>query len=390
MTIDAALLDSVLAALVLAVWLLATVELGRGRRAISALASVDPTTLPTPSPRVSVVVAARDEERHIEQAMRSLLALDYPGLELIAVNDRSTDRTGALLDALAASDPRLRVIHVAALPAGWLGKNHALHLAGQAAQGEWVLFTDADVFFAPDALRRAVAHAEASRLDHLVLGPKLIGGSVALRLMMAFFALSFALSIRPWRAREAGRAEHIGIGAFNLVRRRALAAVGFHSRIPLRPDDDLKLGRLLKAGGHAQEFMEGGATVTIEWYRTVWEMVRGLEKNSFPYLEYSVAKALAAIAAIGLLVLWPPLALFLTSGVAFALSLITVLLTLALVAASAVRTVALPAWSALGYPFGGLMMMVTIANSTVRTLLQGGVVWRGTLYPLAALKANRI
>lgn len=379
-----------LAAFTFAVWTVAAVELTRGRARLRRLRDADPATLPRPAPKVSVVVAARDEELHLREAMRSVLALVYPALEIVAVDDRSTDRTGAVLDELAATDPRLRVIHVTELPAGWLGKNHALHLAAQAADGEWVLFTDADVFLAPDTLDRAVAFAEAERLDHLVLGPRPIGGTLGMRTLLSFFALGFALDTRPWRAREPGRPEHTGIGAFNLVRRRVLAELGFHARLPLRPDDDIKLGKLIKDTGHRQEFMEGGDAVTVEWYRSAGEMIKGLEKNSFPFLDYSVARTLGAIVATAVVVHGPLLGLFLTSGWAFALNLGAVAIAIALAGATAVRTLSLPPWLALGYPLGALLMMVTIANSMVVTLAQGGVRWRGTLYPLAALKANRV
>jgi cellulose synthase/poly-beta-1,6-N-acetylglucosamine synthase-like glycosyltransferase len=379
-----------LAALTFAFWVAATVELSIGRRMLARLAAVDPATLPRPAPRVSVVVAARDEEQHIRAAMRSVLALAYPALEIIAVDDRSTDRTGALLDELAAGDPRLKVIHVATLPAGWLGKNHALHQASQAATGDWVLFTDADVFFAPDTLDRAVAHAEARGLDHLVLGPKPVGGTLGMRTLLAFFALMFALNTRPWRAQQAGRPEHTGIGAFNLVRRRVLTEVGGLSRLPLRPDDDIKLGKLLKDSGYRQEFVEGGRAVTVEWYRSAWDMVKGLEKNSFPFLDYSVLKTLGALVGTFAIVIWPLLALFLTEGWAWWLNLGAVAITGLLMAATAVRTLTISPLFALGYPLGALLMMTTVANSMWRTLAQGGVRWRGTLYPLAELKANRV
>ena len=97
----------------------------------------------------------------VEQATRSLLAQDYPELALIAVDDRSTDGTGAILDAIAAEDTRLKVLHIEELPAGWLGKTHALHAAAATSSADWLLFTDADVLFVPDTLRRAIALAEA-------------------------------------------------------------------------------------------------------------------------------------------------------------------------------------------------------------------------------------
>src|SRR6185369_2740694 len=108
----------------------------------------------------SVVVPACNEARTIERALTSLLAQDYPDLEIVLVDDRSSDETGAIIEHLAASDRRISAIHVRELPAGWLGKVHALQRGLERARGELVLFTDADIHFAPGALRRAVAWVE--------------------------------------------------------------------------------------------------------------------------------------------------------------------------------------------------------------------------------------
>lgn len=379
---------------ILAVWLLLVAELLLGRLSLANAAAMDPAALPSPAPRLSVIVAARDEAEHIGAAMRTLLALDYPAdggaFEVIAVDDRSSDGTGAILDALAAADPRLRVVHVTELPTGWLGKNHALHAAAATARGDWILFTDADCFLAPDLLRRAIGHAERRRLDHLVLGPKPIGGSPLMRVLLAFFALSFSLSTRPWRAADPQRSEHTGIGAFNLVRASVLRSLGGLERIRLRPDDDIKLGKLIKQTGHRQAFAEGSGLITVPWYATARGMIKGLEKNAFPFLDYSVPLTVAAILATLVVNLLPWLLLPFTSGLAFACSLTVVLLSVALCGATAVRTLGFPAWYGLGFPLGVLLMTLTVANSMWRVLRDGGVRWRGTLYPLAELKANRV
>ncbi len=378
----------------LAIWLWMTAALLRGRSRLARAADMDPALLATPASRVSVIVAARDEAEHIGAAMRTLLALDYPSdggnYEVIAVDDRSTDGTGAILDALAAADPRLKVLHVTTLPPGWLGKNHALHLAAGRARGEWLLFTDADCSFAPDLLRRAIGHAERAALDHLVLGPTPVGGSPLMRVMLAFFSLSFALSTRPWHASDPARAEHIGIGAFNLVRARVFAAIGGFGLIRLRPDDDIKLGKLIKQTGHRQAFAEGNGLITVPWYATARGMIKGLEKNAFPYLDYSVPLTVGAILLTLLLAVLPWLLLPLVNGLAFGFALSTVLLCTLLCAAAAARTLQLPAWYGLSFPLGALLMAVAIANSMWRILRDGGVRWRGTLYPLADLKANRV
>jgi len=120
-------------------------------------------------PRISVLFSARDEEEKLPAALRTLMEIDYPDFEVVAVDDRSQDRTGEILDAFAAAYPRLRVVHVDRLPEGWLGKPHGLEKAYDASSGEWLLFTDADVRFKPDVLRRAISLEKIHNLDHLTL-----------------------------------------------------------------------------------------------------------------------------------------------------------------------------------------------------------------------------
>jgi cellulose synthase/poly-beta-1,6-N-acetylglucosamine synthase-like glycosyltransferase len=150
------------AALALAGWVrlawLARVD----RRALLPLPPAPADGLPT----VTAVVPCRNEAAAVERAMRSVLAQDLPGLRVVAVDDRSGDGTGEILDRLAAADARLEVLHVRALPDGWLGKNHACHAGAARAAGEWILFTDGDVVLAPDALSRALAAARAHGLGH--------------------------------------------------------------------------------------------------------------------------------------------------------------------------------------------------------------------------------
>lgn len=143
-------------------WVAAAVIVTRGNRRMIRLAELS-SSGPTLWPRVSIVLAARNEGATIGAALPTVLALDYPDFELIAVDDRSEDDTGAILDRLAAANPKLQVDHIRELPAGWLGKNHALHHGAQRATGKWILFTDADVHFTPGSLRRAVVHAGSDR-----------------------------------------------------------------------------------------------------------------------------------------------------------------------------------------------------------------------------------
>src|SRR5690606_5030460 len=123
-------------------------------------------------PRVSIIVPARNEEREIEAALQSVLHLDYPDYEVMVVNDRSTDGTGAILERMQSAYPQLRVATVTELPRGWLGKNHAMYFGAQQASGELLLFTDADIVMRPDTLRRAVYYLEREKLDLLPMTPR--------------------------------------------------------------------------------------------------------------------------------------------------------------------------------------------------------------------------
>lgn len=142
-------------------------------------------------PRVSVIVPARNEDAKLHDALSTLLAQTYPNLEIIAINDRSTDRTGEILDALAQKYPQLRVIHVEKLPDGWLGKNYANQLGFEHATGEYLLFTDADIFFHPETLARTVGYAMQTGVKHLVAYPKMLTSSAMEEAFIALFGFLF-------------------------------------------------------------------------------------------------------------------------------------------------------------------------------------------------------
>lgn len=368
-------------------WLLVGLELMRGNRRLRRLATL-PAPAPARWPRVSLVFAARNEGATLGRAVPTMLALDYPDLEIIAVDDRSEDDTGAILDKFAAADARLKVIHVTELPPGWLGKTHGLQRGGEQATGEWILFTDADIHFQPPALARAVAYARAQTLDHLAAVPVLHERGPLLGICVSAFSLLFALFVRPWRVPNPASGCHGGIGAFNLVRTSTYRKMGGHAPLRLRPDDDLKLGKLMKAGGFS-EIVLGGEVLSVAWYDSVGGFVRGLEKNAFAGADYRIWLVGAGVLLHAAFVFWPLAAVFAASGPARWLWLGAVAVMLG-VAADNHRFDGGRAWHGLFLPVGIAVLDYAIVRSMVLALGRGGIIWRGTRYPLRDLRANRL
>lgn len=383
----------ILAGLCLALWLGIAALVRYGVRSIPDLRRIEPDSPPRPDgwPSVRIVVAARDEAAEIETALRSLLALDYPHLEIVVVDDRSTDGTGAILDRVAARDPRVRVVHVDALPDGWLGKNHALHVGAQGAETDWLLFTDADVRFRPDALRKAVRLAEAEGADHLACSPGLISRSLSLDAMVAFFSLLFALFVQAFLVANPRSGAHVGIGAFNLVRTSVYRAIGGHTRIRLRPDDDLKLGKVIKQAGYRQRLAIGRGWVDVPWYHDLAEMARGLEKNTYAPFEYNLWRALLTGVPYFFTFTLPWTGLLLApSGTARLLfgGAVAVMLLVAAIHGQIVTGRAV--LSAVTLPVASLVFAGIFLRAVWLTHRRGGIVWRDHFYPLERLRENRV
>ena len=377
-----------LALATLAFFTLFSIESGIGNFRLRSLSSLPATG--DEWPRVSIVVAGRNEEAAVEHAVVSLLALDYPDLELIFVNDRSDDATGAILDRIASGDSRLRVIHVTDLPEGWLGKNHALHLGAAGASGTLLLLTDADVMFEPSTLRRAVRYLLDRDLDHLTASPKIVVRSPVVGMFVASFGLFFSIFARPWRATGSNPKHHVGIGAFNLVKTSSYRQAGGHEPIRMRPDDDMKLAKLLKKTGGRQELVFGRDLISVEWYPTIREVVVGLEKNAFSGVEYSTPRlALATISVLTIFV-WPFIGILATTGTTRLLNLAIATMILGSVAIMAGRSGAGPFYYALFFPIGTLLFLYIMVRAGVKTLRNGGIEWRGTLYPLEELRKNKV
>jgi glycosyltransferase involved in cell wall biosynthesis len=318
--------------------------------------------------------------------VRSLLRLDYPALEVVLVNDRSTDETGAVLARIGRENPRLTIIEIDQLPDGWLGKNYAMYRGADQAAGDLLLFTDADVVFEPTTIRRAVALMQQERIDHLAAVPDVRVRGVMLNGFVTAFGVFFSMYARPWKARDPRSRAHIGIGAFNLIRRNVYQAIGTHRAIAMRPDDDMKLGKLVKKYGFRQDAVYGREFVVVEWYTSLHELIDGLMKNAFAGVGYSLLAVAGSTAALLTIHVWPFVALFVASGAALGLYALCVLLIAAIF------------WTVnegrfayvLLYPAAALLFAYIIWRSALLAVSRGAVEWRGTRYPLSAMKANRI
>jgi cellulose synthase/poly-beta-1,6-N-acetylglucosamine synthase-like glycosyltransferase len=374
------------------VWLALSFRWLRGIRKIPVLEDVPETDLVDRNPALSIILAARDEERSVNESVVSMLAQDYSGmLEVIGVNDRSTDRTAEILEELVAKHPdRLRVSNVDSLPEGWLGKTHALHTGAARATGEWLLFTDADVIFSTDSAEKAVRYAISSGLDHLTLPPEIVCRSVLLRSFVAAFILVFEMTQRPWRVGDPRTQEHVGVGAFNLIRKDAYERSGTHRAIRMRPDDDMKLAKLLKRHGFRQGVAYGAGLISVEWHQTLPDAVQGLSKSMFSSLDYRIGATVAGVLMLLLTNVLPVFGLFARNltGILCRLNFLSTFLLYAYRARHFGNKT--PWWYAVLHPFGICVFIYAMLRSASTTLAGGGIEWRETRYSLKELKDNAI
>src|ERR1700754_4790938 len=245
-------------------------------------------------PSLAIIIAVRNEEDDLENALQSVCSINYNNYRIIVVNDRSTDRTADILQSFIVRYPKLTVTTVTTLPDGWLGKNNALYQGYLSSSEEWMLFTDADIVFHPDAINKALGYVTRHQLDHLSILPEAISRSKILNSVLATFGIMLMMNLKPWAAKNPKSKGFVGIGAFNLVRRDAYEKMGTHARIRLRPDDDLKLGSIIKSAGLKQDVLGGSGYVCLEWYKNMKEFTNGLLKNSFAFAGYSLAKSIVS------------------------------------------------------------------------------------------------
>jgi GT2 family glycosyltransferase len=380
-------------ALQLAAWLIALTWLWKVIAAAFGLPRVpnllDPqhNISPVGEPSLTVIVPARNEAADIAATLHSLLAQDYPNLQIIAVDDRSTDQTGVIIDSITAEHrEKLRALHVTELPPGWLGKTHAMSLAAGHAATNYLLFTDADVLFHPAAIRLSLAEAVATRADHLVTVPTTLIHRWDEAAILGFFQLFSLWAARPWLiANPKAKHDAIGIGAFNLLRREAYLQIGGFESLRMEIIEDIGLGRRIKRAGLAQRLCFGRGLVSLHWASGVDGLVSVMTKNLWAAFRFYVSLAFIGCLWLLLFCAAPAVGLF------YSPTRIPAILTLAAVAFAyrlLSRHSGLATWNALFFPFSALIFAFALLHSMLITLKQGGVTWRGTFYPLTELRKN--
>ena len=337
-------------------------------------------------PRLSVVIPACDEGDTLEDAIQTVLAQDYPHIEVVLIDDRSTDNTGRIVDRVAAVDRRVRPVHITELPHGWLGKVNALRRGVEQTSGQWVLFTDADVHMAPGTLRRAVAYCENRRLDHLALIPDAWPTTLLTDAAISTFVRVFMISIRVWAVENPNSTAFAGVGAFNMVRREAFEKTEGFRWLRLEVADDVGLGLMMKRSGARCAVAHGRDLIGLHWYRSLAEMARGAEKSYSSLGRCNPPRLVGMVSLLAALELSPFIA-----TVLWTMPWLQIVGAATLLMGTA-TIFALHRWSKRPLVSGLLVPLAIALNVAISFraawlgFRRGGVVWRGTLYPSQVLR----
>jgi glycosyltransferase involved in cell wall biosynthesis len=338
-------------------------------------------------PRVSIIVPACNEQDNIEKGLLSLLLQRYENLEIIVVDDRSTDFTADILLRMGSSYPQLIVHTVTDLPEGWMGKSHALSVGASLATGEYLLFTDADTIMEETTVSRAVHYMKIRHTDHLTLIFRNSSQNWLLDCLISDAGSGLLLMFKPWRVREKKSRFFIGVGAFNLLKGSVYRAIGGHETIRMHPIDDMMLGKTIKKHGYSQECLLAGDYVRVPWYDSVPAMVSGLMKNMFAVVHYRLSLIPFLLVGVTIVSVFPLWGMIFCSGYIRLFCMI----------AFGVRTMlfyggmkyqGLPVWYVVGSLFSPYITLYIIVRSTMTTLVRGGIEWRGTVYSLDEMKKS--
>ena len=340
--------------------------------------------------KISIVIPACNEEDTIESAIVDLLKVNYANLEIVIVNDRSIDRTGEIINRLAATDSRIKAVHIDHLPEGWLGKVHALQRGLEFTSGRWVLFMDADVHFAPDAIKKAVLHAYNNQLDFLAVIPDISAPGLLLQMGMAQLFHQASILLDPRRVNDPRHKICYGQGAFMLLRRNVYERSEGLEWLKMEAVDDTGLAILMRRAGAKMGVISGLNEISIEWYKTFPALVKGLEKNSFAVCQYRVSILVAGIFAALFLVAGYTIAPFFSHSVIVrCLSVAATLLYLVAIRAQLKTILKVPLKAVLLFPISSFFLPLICIRAAILLKWRGGLTWRGTFYSINELKTGQ-
>ena len=336
--------------------------------------------------KVSVIFSARDEELSIGRTLQSLSTQSYKNMEVIMLNDRSKDKTTLIMEEFSKKYPHFKKIDIKELPKSWLGKTHALHIGAKQAQGDYLLFTDADVYFESKAIEKALSFLIEKNLDHLSLTPDLKSKSLLLSSLQLFFVVVFFLYAKPSKIKD--NESYAGVGAFNLIKRSVYQKIGGHQKLKLEVVDDIALGRLVFLNCFKSYLASGRDLISIYWYNSSKEMFKGLQKNVFSIINYSVFNFILANFYLFIVFYLPFVFIFFGSSfflkICFALNLLLMLL----VFFHSAKELKYNLIVSFITPVSFVLLHLNFIYSVFKTLISQKIVWRDTSYSLKELKAH--
>ncbi len=334
---------------------------------------------------VSVIVAVRDEGARIGETIKRLVAQEGIDLELVVVDDRSSDQTAAIVAQLAATDARIKLVDAGELPDGWLGKCHACWKGAQQARADWLLFTDGDAHMASRLLARAVSAAQSERANHVALVPSIDADAFWTQVALVGQIQLFYGYTAPDKINRDCSKRWAGIGAFNLIDRDTYFAIGGHQTLRMEVVEDMKLGYLVRKNGFRQRLYLGAHDLEVDWAKSVSEILNATEKNWFAAMDYRLWAAIASFVVLPATIVGTVFAPWFAGGWGwFAVA------GWASLSVSGYCIAKDLGWrAALIAPFtsvGWLVFTAAGINSVWRTLRKGGIHWRDRFYPLDELR----
>ena len=343
------------------------------------------------TPRVSVLVPARNEERNIEACVSSLLEQNYPDYEVIVLDDHSSDETLRILTNLAGKDSLLQIIEGRTLPDGWLGKHWACHQLDQAATGELILFVDADTRHTPDMLMDSVSSLLAEQADLVTAFPREEVVTWGERLLVPIIGFGIFTFI-PIRMVQKLRlsALSITIGQFMLFRRAAYDAIGGYEAVRTEIVDDMELGRRIISSGLEWRLLDGTHHVTCRMYRSFWEAVGGFSKSLFAVFDYRILPYFLGWLVVGTAFIEPVVALVsrwmhtpLTSiPLEYATTSVVLSISLWMIA---FRRFKFPGYLVFYYPLSLALFIAVVVRSFIQTAT-GTATWKDRLLDRPAMR----